>query len=135
MILALLGDNPMQSEFACHVGLTGKFFCRACWVKGKDAHANNAAAAEASAKEGGEGDDEASSNAGSVGSDTSAPDAKDQKKATKSAHETLGIMVDRVTAFIKVGCSIRLKTIPNIDFAVTACRKESHVEKKRPPRN
>ncbi|KAJ3718173.1 hypothetical protein C8R42DRAFT_740112, partial [Lentinula raphanica] len=36
-VLAMLGDNPMQSEFACHVGLTGKFFCRCCWAKGKDA--------------------------------------------------------------------------------------------------
>lgn len=36
-ILALLGDNPMQSEFACHAGLRAKFFCRMCWVKGHDA--------------------------------------------------------------------------------------------------
>ena len=35
-ILALLGDNPMQSEFACHAGLQAKFFCHSCWVKGKD---------------------------------------------------------------------------------------------------
>ncbi|KAK0501924.1 hypothetical protein EDD18DRAFT_1346492 [Armillaria luteobubalina] len=35
-IMAMLGDNPMQSEFACHIGLCGKFFCWACWVKGKD---------------------------------------------------------------------------------------------------
>ncbi|KAK0488234.1 hypothetical protein EDD18DRAFT_1081691 [Armillaria luteobubalina] len=35
-IMAMLGDNPMQSEFACHIGLHGKFFCQACWVKGKD---------------------------------------------------------------------------------------------------
>ena len=27
----------MHSEFACHIGLRGKFFCRACWVKGSDA--------------------------------------------------------------------------------------------------
>ncbi|KAJ7707193.1 hypothetical protein B0H14DRAFT_2228663, partial [Mycena olivaceomarginata] len=33
-VLALLGDDPMQSEFACHIGLRGKLFCRACWVKG-----------------------------------------------------------------------------------------------------
>jgi hypothetical protein len=36
-VLALLGDNPMHSEFACHIGLRGKFFCRSCWVKGTDA--------------------------------------------------------------------------------------------------
>ncbi|KAF9521533.1 hypothetical protein CPB83DRAFT_865442 [Crepidotus variabilis] len=35
-VLALLGDNPMQAEFACHAGLRAKFFCRICWVKGKD---------------------------------------------------------------------------------------------------
>ncbi|KAF4617992.1 hypothetical protein D9613_012967 [Agrocybe pediades] len=48
-VLALLGDNPMQSEFACHIGLTGKFFCRTCWVKGTDAQdsANAAPAAPA----------------------------------------------------------------------------------------
>lgn len=33
-VLALLGDNPMQSEFAFHVGLRGKLFRRACWVEG-----------------------------------------------------------------------------------------------------
>ncbi|KAJ7893682.1 hypothetical protein B0H14DRAFT_2559667 [Mycena olivaceomarginata] len=35
-VLALLGDNPMQSEFACHLGLRGKLFRQACWVKGHD---------------------------------------------------------------------------------------------------
>ncbi|KAG2032254.1 hypothetical protein BDR03DRAFT_874342 [Suillus americanus] len=35
-VLALLGDNPIQSEFACYAGLMSKFFCRCCWVKGKD---------------------------------------------------------------------------------------------------
>ncbi|KAI6044629.1 hypothetical protein EDC04DRAFT_2865842 [Pisolithus marmoratus] len=37
-VLAMLGDNPMQSELACHIGLQGKFFCRNCWVKGADLH-------------------------------------------------------------------------------------------------
>ncbi|EMD30755.1 hypothetical protein CERSUDRAFT_101017 [Gelatoporia subvermispora B] len=27
-ILAFLGDNPMASEFASHIGMNGKFFCR-----------------------------------------------------------------------------------------------------------
>ena len=31
-ISALLGDNPMQSEFACHVGAMGNLFCRICSV-------------------------------------------------------------------------------------------------------
>ncbi|KAJ7736951.1 hypothetical protein DFH07DRAFT_842427, partial [Mycena maculata] len=33
-VLAMLVDNPMQSEFACHIGFRGKLFCRACWAKG-----------------------------------------------------------------------------------------------------
>ncbi|KAJ3916301.1 hypothetical protein F5877DRAFT_91854 [Lentinula edodes] len=37
VVLAMLGDNPIQSEFACHVGLAGKFFCCCCFVKGRDA--------------------------------------------------------------------------------------------------
>ena len=35
-VLAMLGDNPMQSEMACHIGLQGKMFCRACWVAGDE---------------------------------------------------------------------------------------------------
>ncbi|KAJ6508136.1 hypothetical protein C8R45DRAFT_1167703 [Mycena sanguinolenta] len=35
-IIAMLGDNPMQSEFASHIGLTGKCFCRVCHVRGAD---------------------------------------------------------------------------------------------------
>ncbi|KAF7318315.1 hypothetical protein HMN09_00340300 [Mycena chlorophos] len=36
-VLAMLGDNPMQSEFACHIGFRGKFFCRVCRVQGDPA--------------------------------------------------------------------------------------------------
>ncbi|KAL1662140.1 hypothetical protein GGF50DRAFT_59618 [Schizophyllum commune] len=31
-VLAMLGDNPMQSEFACHIGFMGRLFCRVCWA-------------------------------------------------------------------------------------------------------
>ncbi|KZV61610.1 hypothetical protein PENSPDRAFT_693254 [Peniophora sp. CONT] len=33
-VLAFFGDNPMQSEMASHVGLTGKQFCCACKAQG-----------------------------------------------------------------------------------------------------
>ncbi|KZS88916.1 hypothetical protein SISNIDRAFT_417595, partial [Sistotremastrum niveocremeum HHB9708] len=33
---AELCDNPMGSTFACHIGLTGKCYCRRCMVRGKD---------------------------------------------------------------------------------------------------
>ncbi|TFK20455.1 hypothetical protein FA15DRAFT_599637, partial [Coprinopsis marcescibilis] len=36
-VLAMLGDNPMQSELSCHIGLHGKLFCRCCFVKGQEA--------------------------------------------------------------------------------------------------
>ncbi|KAF9030139.1 hypothetical protein BDZ89DRAFT_1245386 [Hymenopellis radicata] len=31
-ILGMNGDNPMQSEFSSHIGMTGKCFCRVCHV-------------------------------------------------------------------------------------------------------
>ncbi|KAJ3853984.1 hypothetical protein EV368DRAFT_73145 [Lentinula lateritia] len=34
-VLALCGDNPMQSEFACHIGFRGCLFCQICWASGK----------------------------------------------------------------------------------------------------
>ncbi|KAL0578323.1 hypothetical protein V5O48_003670 [Marasmius crinis-equi] len=33
-VLAMLGDNPMQSELSCHVGFNGNLFCRVCEVSG-----------------------------------------------------------------------------------------------------
>ncbi|KAH7867912.1 uncharacterized protein C8R40DRAFT_1164165 [Lentinula edodes] len=44
-VLAMLGDNPMQSEFSCHVGLVGKYFCRCCFAKGRDANDEQSASA------------------------------------------------------------------------------------------
>ncbi|CAE6529069.1 unnamed protein product [Rhizoctonia solani] len=35
-VYAMQGDNPMQSELSSHIGMTGKFFCQVCYVRGKD---------------------------------------------------------------------------------------------------
>lgn len=124
MVLALLGDNPMQSEFACHIGLRGKFFCRACWVKGHDAQdpsqktgkptaADSDDETAASNRRSAAGSDaEASSNAGSDGAETSAEGsqagsetsstAKKLKRGAKQAKETLGGLIQRAKNFINV---------------------------------
>ncbi|KAF7325590.1 hypothetical protein MKEN_00408600 [Mycena kentingensis (nom. inval.)] len=89
-VLALLGDNPMQSEFACHIGFRGKFFCRACWVKG-DPVDENAPPRQAP--------DPASDSDASVGGATKVP----RKKAAPKKHQTVAEMVSRVTNFMKPG--------------------------------
>ena len=104
MILALLGDNPMQSEFACHIGLGGKFFCRACWVKGTDASADSA-----EDPNGPHADDRAEqmsdneSAAGSEGtSDDGSTSGSKPKSRRKRALESMSNMVNRVKSFVKV---------------------------------
>ncbi|KAI1797716.1 hypothetical protein LXA43DRAFT_877016 [Ganoderma leucocontextum] len=41
-VLAFLGDNPMSSEFASHIGMQGKCFCRKCKVNAADTTENRA---------------------------------------------------------------------------------------------
>ncbi|KAJ6543258.1 hypothetical protein DFH09DRAFT_1249389 [Mycena vulgaris] len=108
-VLALLGDNPMQSEFACHIGLRGKLFCRACWVKGTDA-LDPTGADDPLARPG--GDSDAESVAGSVngseqsnlsdaqGRDTGSKTGKGKRKRAK---ETMTQMVNRIKAFVTIG--------------------------------
>ncbi len=31
-VIGFQGDNPMSSEIASHVGMSGKFFCRVCYA-------------------------------------------------------------------------------------------------------
>lgn len=99
----------MQSEFACHIGLQGKFFCCNCWVKGFDA-ANNlvnvvpgfvpgAAVGEIVGEVGGQ---DLGSNAESVTSAGSGQQSQPQKKRRRKVIETMSSMVTRLKAFITV---------------------------------
>jgi hypothetical protein len=109
MILALLGDNPMQSEFACHIGLGGKFFCRACWVKGSDALAESAE--QANESHGGNQEVTMSDNESAAGSEVTegggssggeSTVGKKSKGRGKRALESMSNMVNRVKSFMKV---------------------------------
>ncbi|KAJ3858427.1 hypothetical protein EV359DRAFT_52231, partial [Lentinula novae-zelandiae] len=104
-VLALLGDNPMQSEFACHIGLQGKFFCHRCWAKGEDAKAENAAISEG--RDASSGDDE--SDTQSIDS-ASTSGSKEGKKKRKVFKENLKTMYDCVKLFaLRHGLDTRKK--------------------------
>ncbi|KAJ7710376.1 hypothetical protein B0H17DRAFT_1123529 [Mycena rosella] len=74
-VLAMLGDNPMQSEFACHIGFRGKFFCRVCWAKGdpdrEDDETDNAANSDVGSVS--SASDASSANAKEYGTDRKSP--------------------------------------------------------------
>ncbi|KAI0782792.1 hypothetical protein C8Q75DRAFT_795782 [Abortiporus biennis] len=108
-VLALLGDNPMQSEFACHIGLRGKFFCRNCWVKGNDAaEVKVSSRGEGYDLSGGSGNDsdvetQSRRSNGSEKSDagsTSQQDGEKQEKGKSRKNETMQELVDRARRFL-----------------------------------
>ncbi|KIJ60407.1 hypothetical protein HYDPIDRAFT_177473 [Hydnomerulius pinastri MD-312] len=84
-VLALLGDNPMQSELACHVGLMGKYFCRVCNIKGHDAQDVTSAAADS------DRDDTRSGDGSAQG-----------RRMRKRAKESMSDMVERIKCFVKL---------------------------------
>ncbi|KAJ4497667.1 hypothetical protein C8R41DRAFT_894578 [Lentinula lateritia] len=96
-VLALLGDNPMQSEFACHIGLRGKLFCRTCWIKGKDAKAGNISLPDEAPAD--NSDNESETGSAASGSTTASKGGK--KKKQKVFKESLKTMYDCVKAFVK----------------------------------
>ncbi|KAJ7157732.1 hypothetical protein C8R46DRAFT_1355172 [Mycena filopes] len=124
-VLALLGDNPMQSEFACHIGLRGKLFCRACWVKGTDAmdgddddhidvgsqQQGSDAGSAANSPPPSPVQSVAGSDASDAGSEAETGKGKGKGKGktkTKSVkprkiRESMAQMVERVKSFMKIG--------------------------------
>ncbi|KAL1674996.1 hypothetical protein EV122DRAFT_219370 [Schizophyllum commune] len=123
-VLALLGDNPMQSEFACHIGLRGKLFCRTCWVKGFDGAQDD----EANPLP-----DDASDNP-AVAEGPAPP--KRKSRATKKMAETAGALLARLRAFIKPGkARQKRETISQLRStfvtATTTVNKKTALEKER----
>ncbi len=87
-VVALLGNNPMQSEFACHIGLRGKLFCCVCRVMGKTQDR------ERGHVDGNESDDEEEGNLSN--NDLNAP-----KKRSKFAESSQQVKA-RILEFIEV---------------------------------
>jgi hypothetical protein len=121
-VLALLGDNPMQSELSCHIGMHGKLFCRCCFVRGQDSAKKEPKKTKKGAETSpfsisgqaspilvsdGEGSETTRSGNSSIGSDSerssshSAGDVSaEEKKKGKRKLETPTEMLERVRRFL-----------------------------------
>ncbi|KAL1708926.1 hypothetical protein EV121DRAFT_276854 [Schizophyllum commune] len=109
-VLALLGDNPMQSEFACHIGLRGKLFCRACWVKGFDGADNSTPSSDGADNDGQDISDASSvSSRNSRGADSGVDSGADSSSASgpgkprRKAETVAQLRSAFVTASTRVG--------------------------------
>jgi hypothetical protein len=100
-VMAMVGDNPMQSEFACHIGFRGKKFCRVCGVINE--------AADDGEEDVAGGDDTRSVR--SEASENSAVSGTAAKSKKGKASESLEGMIGRVKAFMQVRTRCRLYSV------------------------
>lgn len=102
-IVALLGDNPMQSELSCHVGLMGKYFCRVCKVKGFDAGETPESTGGTSVNRAGDSTADESNDGFSGESDQ----GTGRPRTSKKKKETLDEMVKRTKRFLQVSITVQ----------------------------
>jgi hypothetical protein len=102
-VLALLGDNPMQSEFACHIGMRGKYFCRMCQVKGTAADNQEPMAETALGGGANSGANDESGIESGVDDETEDGDGVESGKRKGKKVETMAQMKARITEFLEVG--------------------------------
>ncbi|KAI0071553.1 hypothetical protein K474DRAFT_1712363 [Panus rudis PR-1116 ss-1] len=100
-VLALLGDNPMQSELACHIGMMGKLFCRCCWVSSSVTDADDANADPDI--DGSDNESIYSEISEASQSPTSGRRGRTGRGKKPKAMETLQHMMERVKMFMAVG--------------------------------
>ncbi|KAG8953004.1 hypothetical protein FRC03_011958 [Tulasnella sp. 419] len=99
VVLALLGDNPMQSELACHMGLAAKLFCRVCWVSSR----TNADKDEEEESEDNGSDAQSVGSLGSAAGSARSGNSVVRTLKRRKAVETRESMVDRVYRFMQKG--------------------------------
>lgn len=121
-VLALLGDNPMQSELSCHVGLNGKFFCRSCFVKDPDAKEASTSGPDESTNVPRSASDSAAGSGAHRSSAGSGPTMSNLKKKLPSMAE----MVDKAQAFLRVN-QIYL-SVPMLHLLM---RRQIHTKRER----
>ncbi|KAI9429051.1 hypothetical protein H4582DRAFT_2114726 [Lactarius indigo] len=100
-VSALLGDNPMKSEFACHIGQMGKFFCHMCDVKGFDAPPSGSCV-PVNPTTSHDGNHATSDLPGTSDGESSAGGSLSGSHGRKKGDESMQDMVERITCFINI---------------------------------